>query len=386
LSPEFDQPIFLDHAAGSPLRSEVATAMAAALVGLPPNPSGAHRLARATNAVLEDARDTIASMLGTKAQHIVFTGGGTESCNLAIFGVTAPTAVCISAIEHLAVRQPAAQRARELGVELIELPVHASGVLDLDRAVELVPDGALVSVMAANNETGAIQPVAELAKRLRHARHHVVVHCDAIAAAPMMELRDVVAACDLVSIAGHKVGGPPGTAILVVDETTRIHARIVGGGQELERRAGTQDVAGAVGVAAALELTRQELEAGAIDDVAARRDHLQATIVGAFPDVRVFARDVPRLAGHLMIAVPGARSEEILMLLDQHGICASAGAACSSGAPQASNVLLNMGVCEEEARSTLRLTLSVHTSDAELDRATAVLLETLSRLTAPLGS
>jgi cysteine desulfurase len=360
--------------------------MTNALVGLPPNPSGAHRLARATNAVLEDARETVATLLGTKPQNIVFTGGGTESCNLAMYGVASPTAVCVSAVEHLAVRQSARQRAHELGIDLIELPVHASGVLNLERAVELVPDGALVSLMAANNETGALQPVGELAKWLRQVRTDVVVHCDAIAAAPMLDLLEVVAACDLVSIAGHKLGGPPGTAVLVVDGTTRIHPRIVGGGQELERRAGTQDVAGAVGVAVALELVRQELDAGVIAGVTTRRDQLQAAIVSSFPQVRVFARDVPRLAGHLMIGVPGARSEELLMLLDQRGVCASAGAACSSGAPQASNVLLNMGVSQEEARGALRLTMSTQTSEIELDRATEVLLETLDRLGAPSSS
>ena len=382
LSPESPSVVFLDHAAGSPLRPSVADAMARALVGLPPNPSGAHRLARATRGVLEDAREQIATSLGVDAREVVFTGGGTESCNLGILGVAAPTAICISAVEHVAVKEAAARAAQMHSVELIELPVDARGVLRIDQAVELIPDGALVSVMAANNETGVIQPIAELRKALRHAPRNVIIHCDAIGASASMELRSVVEAADLISLAGHKLGGPPSCGVLLVREGVAMVARVVGGGQELERRSGTQDVAGIVGMATALSATDEERERGDLETMRIRRDRLAETIQRAHPEITVHGQDATRLPGHLHFSVPGVVSEELILLLDQRGICASAGAACSSGAPQASHVLLAMGVNERMARGALRLTLATSTTDEELDRAAMSVIYVISQLRA----
>lgn len=382
LSPEQSPSIFFDHAAGSPLRGDVAQAMAEALVGLPPNPSGAHRLARRTQGVLEDARESIANALAVDPREVVITGGGTESCNLGIFGVPSPTAICISAVEHVAVREAAVAAGAALGVEVIELAVDRDGVIDVHKAVTVIPDGALVSVMAANNETGAIQPIAALRKALRHAPRTVIMHCDAVAASPTMALDEIIASCDLISLAGHKLGGPPSCGILIVKSGTPFRPRALGGGQELERRAGTQDVAGVVGMAQAISDVHFEIETGAVESLRKRRDRLQALILDAHPTVRVHSQRVDRLAGHLHMSVPGVVSEDLLMLFDQQGLCASAGAACASGAPRASHVLIAMGVSEDDARGAFRLTLALSNSDEEVDRAGEVVIRSISRLKA----
>ena len=352
--------------------------MAAALGGGPPNPSGAHRAARHAAAVLDVARHEIAGALGVSPRHVVLTGGGTESCALALLGVRRPSAVCVSTIEHVAVRRSAEVAASRSGVALIELPVDADGQLDVDMALDLVPDGALVSVMAANNETGVVQPVGELARRLR-ADRQVVLHSDAIAAASTRSLVDVATSVDLCSIAAHKVGGPPGVGVLVVPEDLDLEPVIPGGAQERGLRAGTQDVAGAAGMAAALTATDRERREGAVEVLARRRDvlgHALARIEG----VTITGARVDRLAGHLHLTFPGLRSEEALLLLDRSGVAASAGAACASGAPQASHVLLAMGMDEHRARSAIRLTLGVDTPEAAWDRLAIVLPEVLGSL------
>ena len=346
--------------------------MAAALGGGPPNPSGAHRSARAAAAVLTDARKRIAVALGTESSKVVLTGGGTEACALGILGVRQPTAVCISAVEHIAVVRSAELAARRAGVDLIELDVDANGVLDLDGALDRVPDGALVAIMAANNETGAVQPIVDVARRLREGRE-VTIFCDAVAAAPTRQISELIDACDLVAIAGHKLGGPPGAGIVVADRPASLEPLIPGGDQEHGLRAGTQDVAAAVGLAAAIEAAIREIDDGSVAALAARRDRLASAVLEVIPEAAVTSVDADRLVGHLHLTVPGRRSEEILVLLDRHGVAASAGAACASGAPLASRVLLAMGIDEELARSALRLTLATSTSDDDVDRLAEVI-------------
>jgi cysteine desulfurase len=330
--------------------------------------------------VLEGAREQIAVALGVGPGELVLTGGGTESCNLGVFGPPAPSVICCSTVEHAAVRTAAKVAAAELGVEMVELPVDAQGVLDLDQALGLIPEGALVSVMAANNETGAIQPVAELRAALAREGREVILHCDAIAASPTMALDEIVGAADLISLAGHKLGGPASSGILVVKRGIQFRPRSFGGGQELERRAGTQDVAGALGMAVAIDEARREIASGSVEVLRSRRDRLQLRLTSEYPDLVIHASSAPRLAGHLHLSVPGCLSEELLVLLDRRGICASAGAACSSGAPQASHVLMAMGVSERVARGSLRLTLSVATSDEEVDRAAQLVSESIAAL------
>lgn len=370
--------VFADHAAGAPLRPAVAAAMVAALNGGPPNPSGAHRAARSTAMVLDAARRRIADELGADAADVVLTGGGTESCALGLLGPRNPSAVCISAIEHVAVRRAAEVAAARRGVELIVLPVDSQGRFDLEAALALVPDGALVSVMAANNETGVIEPIAELSRALR-ADRSILLHCDAIAAAPFSSIAELWPYVDLLSIAGHKVGGPPGVGVLVASRDLDLEAIVPGGSQESGRRAGTQDVAGATGLAVALEEVARERQLGQIAELAHRRDVL-AKALSSSPGVAITSDGADRLAGHLHLTLPGVRSEEVLVLLDRAGIAASAGAACASGAPETSQVLLAMGMDERRARSALRLTMGVSTTSAAWDRLAEVVPEVLSSL------
>ena len=352
--------------------------MASALGHGAPNPSGAHRPARAAAAALDAARRSIAGELAVDPDRVILTGGGTESCATAVLGVRNPSAVCLSTIEHVAVRRSAEVAAGRRGVPLIELPVDRDGRLDLERALELIPDGALVSVMAANNETGVVQPVVELARRLRVDRT-VTLHSDAIAAAPMVSLAQVSEAVDLLSVAAHKVGGPPGVGVLVVASRLEIEPLVPGGTQERGLRAGTQDVAGAAGMAAALRAAGEEIRDGRVEQLAARRDDL-ADLLEGVDGVSVTARGVDRLAGHLHVTLPGVRSEEVLVLLDRAGVAASAGAACASGAPQSSRVLLAMGMDDRRARSALRLTMGATAPQSAWDRLAEILPEVLGSL------
>ena len=345
------------------------------LEGLPPNPSGAHRLARGTKAVLEEARDRVAAVLGVPARRVIFTGGGTEACNMALSIRPAPSSFFLSAVEHVAVLAPARARATHLTL----LDVSADGVLDVDRATQLITEGAFVSVMAANNETGVVQPVVELSRALGDRREAVVLHSDAIAAAPTQDLSELCANVDLVSLAGHKLGGPPGIGVLVVAEEVTLDPLHLGGSQERELRPGTQDVAAAVGMAVALELAQLDRLEGRVMEMGERRDRLAASL-RALPGVTVTGEGAERMESHLHLLVAGARSEEMLLSLDQQGICAAAGAACASGAPQASRVLLAMGISPERARGSLRLTLSTSTTDEEIQRSSHVLSEVISQL------
>ena len=369
--------MFLDHAAGSPLRPDVAAAMVEVLADGTPNPSGAHRYARAAAGHLESAREAVADLLGVSPREIVFTSGGTEACALAMTAGAPDAPIAHSTIEHVAVAEPARRRG---GRDTIELPVEPSGVVDLDAALDLIPDGAVVAVMAANNETGAIQPIEELRGRLHEAGRSVTLVCDAIAAAPTEALDVLVSIADVLTIAGHKLGGPAGAGIVVVRGGARLTPLLVGGGQEAERRAGTQNVAAAVGLAVALDLATSERMGGEVARLRARRDALARSITDRLATASLTSAQAPRLAGHLHLTVAGARSEELLFALDQRDLAASAGAACASGAPQASHVLLAMGMDHDQARGALRLTLSTGTTDDEAARAADHVVEVVDAL------
>lgn len=371
--------MFFDHAAGSPLRPEVARTMIEVLEHQVPNPSGAHRAARASASLLESAREVVAGQLGVSPRQIVFTSGGTEACGLA-FGVQPSHGpIALSTIEHVAIAAPARRRSAE-GAELRWLDVDAQGVLDVEAAVGRIASGSVVAVMAANNETGAIQPIAELRAGLQDRGSEVTLICDAIAAAPTEDLRSIVAAADLVAIAGHKLGGPAGAGVLVVGPSVALDAVLVGGAQEGERRAGTQNVAAAVGLAVALELASQDRATGRVAALRERRDLMQRSILDRLSTATVTSSTTPRLPGHLHLTIEGLKSEELLFALDQRGVAASAGAACASGAPQASHVLVAMGMDPGVARGALRLTLSTSTSDADARRAADLVVEAADSL------
>ncbi len=378
---------YLDHAATTPLRAEVAEAMATVQSEPLGNPTGSHRPAQRARRLLEEARDEIADYLGRRPQEIIFTSGGTEAANLAVLGSVSPAlqvggapAVLCSAIEHPAVRQ-SCRAAEAAGAKVVELPVDATGRVDvaaLERAMEA--DVALVAVMTANNETGVVQPVADVVQCVRAGSNSAWVFTDAVQAAPFLDVAAVTAGADMVGLSAHKFGGPVGVGVLAVNASVQLSALMHGGGQEQERRSGTQNVVGAVGMAAALRLAQTD-RAAATTRVAGLRDRLATALVFAVPDVHVtVAPGTEVLAGHLHLCFDGIEREELLLLLGERGICASGGSSCASGALEPSRVLLAMGLPGDLARGAIRFTLGYDTSDADVDQAVAVVPEVVAQL------
>ena len=343
------------------------------------NPTGSHPPSQRARRLLEEARDEVAVFLGRDAADIVFTSGGTEAANLAVLGtaeaalrVGGEAVVLHSAVEHPAVRE-SARAAECAGADRRELPVDASGVLDPDALARALSSRAtLVAVMAANNETGVVQPVGDVVDAVRRRAPQAFVFTDAVQAAPWLDLAEVTAGADLVSLSAHKLGGPPGTGVLAVDARVALAPRQHGGGQERERRSGTQDVAGAVGLATALRLVASE-RAVAVTRVGNERDRLAvgllARIEGA---VRTVAPGTAVLPGHLHFCIPGVEREELLVALGREGVCVSGGSSCASGALEPSHVLAAMGVSPGLAAGAIRFTLGYGTTAAEVDRAVAV--------------
>jgi len=370
---------YLDHAATTPLRAEVAAAMAEVHAGPLGNPTGSHPPAQRARRLLEEARDEVASFLGRDPGEIVFTSGGTESANLAVLGVAeaalrerGEAVLLYSAVEHPAVRE-SARAAAAVGMDVRELPVDGHGVVDLDALSRALSSrAALVAVMTANNETGIVEPVADVVEAVRRRAQRAYVFTDAVQAAPWLDLAEVTGGADLVSLSAHKVGGPVGTGALAVSPQVVLTARQNGGGQERERRSGTQDVVGAVGLAAALRLVVAERGAEA-PRVAALRDRLAEGLLAAIEGAhRTVPAGVAVLPGHLHLCLPGVEREELLVALGAEGVCVSGGSSCASGALEPSPVLAAMGVAPGLAAGAVRLTLGYGTTDADVDGALAV--------------
>jgi cysteine desulfurase len=372
---------YLDHAATSPLRPEVAAAVAAVDAEALGNPSGAHRLARAARRRLDDAREEIADALGCRPGEVVLTSGGTEADNLAILGPVAAAAadavaVC-SAVEHHAVLDAVEAAGGTV------VAVERTGAVDLD-ALDAVLDrlgdrGAVVSVMLANNETGALADLDAVAATIDG---RAPLHTDAVAAARWLDLRATAASAAMVSVSAHKLGGPTGVGALVVRDGVALRARQVGGGQERDRRSGTASVAGAVGLATALRLAAAErAEAG--ERVAKQRDRLVAGLVGAVDGVvETLPPGTPRVPATAHVCVAGVDAEALLFVLDERGVCASAASSCASGAQQSSHVLAAMGVDPALGRGSLRLSLGPATTEAEVDLALAAFPAAVAQLRA----
>lgn len=378
---------YFDHAASAPRRDEVVEAMAPWMHGVIGNPSGSHRAARAARRAIEEARDEVAAFVGAKPGGVVFTAGGTESCQLALAGVArryrrehARTEVVVSAIEHHAIGDAAAMLAREFDdVSVRVVPVDAEGVVDVAALGEsLSEDTAIVSVMTVNNETGVCQPVEAIAALVRETSATAVTHSDAVAAAPWLALPEATASLDMVSLCAHKLGGPVNAGALVLRRDVALDAVTPGGGQERGRRGGTVDVAAAVGLAAAVRATRRER-----DQACRRVREYQEKLIASLtllPGCRVTALGAPRIPGTVHLTFEGLASDEILFLLDQEGVCASAAASCSSGAAGASHVLVAMGVAPERARGSLRLSMGAETTEDDVDAAVRVLTSVVHQL------
>lgn len=371
---------YLDHAATTPARPEAVEAMMPLLTEHYGNPSGAHRMARDARRTLDDARDVIAAAVGADPGEVVFTAGGTESDNLAVFGVTAArpgVAVCPAA-EHHGVLEP---------VEHLEgriVAVDDRGRVDLDALEAALDDSvSLVSVMAVNNETGVIQPLDEVGEVVRRGAPDALLHTDAVQAFPWLDVAAVTAGADLVSLSAHKFGGPQGVGALVLRNGATIAPQLLGGGQERDRRSGTQNVAGVAAMAAAATATVSERDA-TNRRVSARRDRLADGLVSAVPGtVETAVSDGDRSAkipGSCHVCIEGIESEALLFLLEREDLFASAASSCSSGAQDPSHVLAAMGVPRHLAQGSVRLSLGPTTTDADIDHALSVIPPAVEQL------
>ncbi len=379
------EPIYLDHAATTPLRPEVREAMMPLLMDNYGNASSVHRWGREAKVKLEDARARIATLLGARPTEIVFTRGGTEADNLAILGRSRKMrggGVVCSAIEHKAVLMTA-RAAEAEGAPLHILPVDGEGRVDpgaLDPVLD--PSLAVVSVMWANNEVGTVQPIPALAERCQQAG--VAFHTDAVQAFGKLPVRVDEVPVSLLSISAHKVGGPKGVGALFVRKGTRLEPLVHGGGHERGLRAGTEDVAGAVGFALAAELAvrEREAEAARLEEL---RDALQEGLLQRVPDLRVNGAGTERIPTVLNISVPGANDEMLLVMLDLEGVAASSGSACSSGGVTPSHVLTAMGLPPEVAGPSVRLSLGHETTASDIDAVLEVFPPLMERLRSMSG-
>lgn len=371
--------LYLDYNASTPLDERVLSAMTDCLAGMPGNPSSTHQFGRVVRAQLDRAREQVASLVGVHASQVIFTSGGTEANNLALHAVTAgyaPTSIAVSAVEHPSVLEPA-RALQASGWQLNEIDVDGQCRVLPEHLKEILKsDTRLVSVMAANNETGVIQPVAQLADLARTAG--AVFHTDAIQAAGKLPLDFAASGAQLMSLSAHKLYGPKGVGALVVDKSLELVPLQLGGGQEYGLRAGTENIAAIVGFGVAAELAVDGLQSRAAQ-MAALRDRAQAGLQ-RYPQVTVFAATAERLPNTLQLAVAGLDGETLLMQLDKAGIAVSSGSACSSGKTEPSHVLMAMGVEAELARGAIRISLGRETTDADIDTLLAAFAQQMKWL------
>lgn len=378
-------PVYLDNAASAPVRSCAIEAMLPMLTDCYANPSGAHAMARDARRRLDDARDVLASGLGCLPGEIVFTAGGTEADNLAVFGVHADrggTVVCAATEHHAVLRPVEALGGRIVGVDPL------GRVRPDDLAKVLDPSVSLVSIGLVNGETGVIQDLQSLAAVVREHAPDAVIHTDAVQAFPWLDVAVAAASADLVSIAGHKFGSPKGVGALVVRDGVNIAAQQLGGGHERGLRSGTHNAPGIVAMAAAAQETMANRDASAAA-VAVRRDRLADELRNAVPgthETGVIERPdgtidrSAKVAGSCHLCFDDIESEALLFLLERDDILASAASSCSSGAQDPSHVLAAMGYARELAGGSLRLSLGPQTTDADVDAALAAVPPAVARL------
>jgi len=369
--------IFLDAAATTPVRREVLDAMWPYLTGSFGNPSSHHTLGEAAAAALAQARAAVAGVLGCRQGEVVFTAGGTEADNLAVKGIALARQaadprldrVVISAVEHPAVEESARYLERFHGFTVDVVPVDGTGrVTPAALAGMLRPETALVSIMYANNEVGTVQPIAALAE-LAHA-HGIPFHTDAVQAAGWLPLDTRELGVDAMSISGHKLGAPKGCGLLFVRSRTRLEPVIHGGGQERGRRSGTENVAGAVGLATALGLARNHQEVQR-ERVAALRDRFIHDVLAGVPDAVLTGHPSERLPSVASFCFPGTSGESVLLELERRGVVCSSGSACAAGSDAPSTVLTALGVSAEVAQTAVRFSFDSSVSQADLDHAAA---------------
>ena len=370
---------YLDNNATTPLLPPVLEAMQPYFIEQFGNASSIHHHGQQTRAAVERARESVAALLGCRASEVVFTSGGTEADNLAVFGITRPgDHVITSSIEHHAVLN-ACKRLREMGCEVTCLPVDGQALVspdDVKRALRT--NTRLISIMMANNETGVLQPVNEIGAIAAEA--DVYFHTDAVQAAGKAPIEVSAIRCDLLSISGHKIHSQQGVGALYVRKGTLLQPMLYGGRHERARRAGTENVAGIVGLGKAAELARAGLANGEVEQIRSLRDRLERSITETVDSVGVNSAGAPRVPNTSSIYFDFIEGEALVIALDLKGVAVSTGAACSSGAIEPSHVLTAMGLSPDRARASLRFSIGKQNTSEDVDLLLSVLPETVSRL------
>jgi cysteine desulfurase len=371
--------VYLDNNATTPVLPEVFEAMAPYYSEHFGNASSIHQRGQASRAAVERARESVANLLGCRASEIVFTSGGTEADNLALFGVAGEgDHVITSTIEHHAVLN-ACKHLESIGCEVTYIPVDGSGRVDPDDVRRsLRPNTRLISIMFANNETGVIQPVEEIGRIAGEA--DVYFHTDAVQAGAKVAVDVKKIGCDLLSISGHKMHAPQGVGALYVRKGTLLQPILYGGSHERSRRAGTENVPGIVGFGKAAEIATDALARGEVDGMTQMRDRLQATILGSVESAAVNGAGVLRVPNTTNLYFDGIEGEALVIALDLKGLAVSTGAACSSGAIEPSHVLTAMGLRPDRARASIRFSLGKQNTAEDIEFAMALVPDTVARL------
>ena len=371
--------VYFDNNATTPLLPEVRAAMEPYFSEHFGNASSIHHHGQETRSAVEHARESVARLVGCRASEIVFTSGGTEADNLAIFGVVAAgDHVVTSTIEHHAVLF-SAQRLEEMGLAVTYVPVDAAGLVDPDDVRRaLRPNTKLISIMMANNETGVLQPVEAIGKIAADAG--VYFHTDAVQAAGKIPLDVNRIGCHLLSISGHKLHAPQGVGALYVKKGTRLQPLFYGGRHERQRRAGTENVAGIVGLGRAAEMALAGFTNGEVEKMAGLRDRLESAVLAASEFAGVNSGAAPRVPNTTNIYFDHIEGEALIIALDLKGLAVSTGAACSSGATEPSHVLTAMNLSSDRARASVRFSLGKQNTREEVDFAISIVPDTVARL------
>ncbi len=371
-------PIYLDNNATTPVLPAVCEAMRPFLTDVYGNPASAHQAGRRARRALEDARDRVADLLGARPDEVLFTSGATEANNLALLGLAGepPAHLLVSPVEHPSVLEPLVQLT-ERGFTVEQLPVDALGVVSAEQLeARLRPETRLVAVMLANHETGAVQPVRQLAGRVGG---RAAFHCDAVQAVGKLPVRFDELGVSTLALSGHKLHGPKGVGALLVRRGVMLRPLLHGGHQQRGLRPGTDPVALAVGLAAALDLARRQQDARRERVLGLRGRFLEAVRAGAGPVV-LNGPEAGGVPHTLNLSFPGCAAEALLMNLDLAGVCCATGSACSSGSLLPSPVLQAQGVPDDVLRSAMRFSLSALLSEAEVDEAARRVVAVVRRL------
>lgn len=372
--------IYLDYSATAPLKKEVLDAMMPYLSDGYGNASSIYEIGRQSRAAIESARETVARAIGAEKNEIFFTSGGSEADNWAIKGIMARSKkkhIITSAIEHHAVLHTVEYLEKQ-GIKVTYLGVDSDGKISLDELeAAITDDTALITIMAANNEIGTIQPIAEIGEIAR--KHKIPFHTDAVQAIGLMEIDVAKMNIDMLSLSAHKFGGPKGTGVLYIRKGVNIENLVHGGAQERNKRAGTENTAAIVGLAEAIKLATENI-GEKTKRLSVLRDKTIAEILEKIPYVRLNGHKTDRLAGNINMSFQYIEGEALLLMLDMAGIAASSGSACTSGSLDPSHVLLAIGLPHEIAHGSLRLSLGENTTEEELSYTVSKLVTIVDRL------